>query len=101
MEDVSEPSGAAPRPRPKPHHRPAWIVLVVLGAIFCLFMSWWQLSRFRSAGGTAQNLGYTFMWPVLAVFLVYAYLRYVRLEAEDAARRRTPAASPTDRKSVV
>ena len=75
-----------------PHvkHRPAWIAFVVLGAIFCLGMGVWQLARYREVSGTVQNLGYTFMWPFLAGFLVYAYLKYVRMEAEEGARE-TPA----------
>ena len=65
-------------------HRPSWIAFVVLGAIFCLGMGAWQLARYQEASGTVQNLGYTFMWPFLAGFLVYAYLKYVRLEADEA-----------------
>ncbi|PAY22376.1 hypothetical protein CEY15_14155 [Dietzia natronolimnaea] len=68
----------------KVRHRPSWIAFVVLGAIFCLGMGLWQLDRYQEATGTVQNLGYTFMWPFLAGFLVYAYLRYVRLEADEA-----------------
>lgn len=58
---------------------------MVLGAIFCLGMGLWQLSRYQSVSGNVQNLGYTFMWPFLAGFLVYAYLKYIRLEAENDA----------------
>ncbi|MET3859360.1 DNA-binding transcriptional regulator of glucitol operon [Dietzia sp. 2505] len=68
----------------KVRHRPSWIVFVVLGSIFCLGMGFWQLARYQEATGTVQNLGYTFMWPFLAGFLVYAYLKYVRLEADEA-----------------
>ncbi|GLB62623.1 hypothetical protein NCCP2495_05010 [Dietzia sp. NCCP-2495] len=65
-------------------HRPGWIAFVVLGAIFCLAMGYWQLTRFQAASGTVQNLGYTFMWPFMAGFLIYAYVKYVRLEAEES-----------------
>lgn len=70
----------------KVKHRPAWIAFVVLGAIFCMGMGLWQLARYQEATGTAQNLGYTFMWPFLAGFLVYAYLKYVRMEADEGDR---------------
>lgn len=56
---------------------------MVVGAIFCLGMGFWQLSAYQAASGTVQNLGYTFMWPFLAGFLVYAYLKYIRLEADE------------------
>jgi hypothetical protein len=72
-------------------HRPAWIAFVVLGSIVCLGMGFWQLARYQEASGTVQNLGYTFMWPFLAGFLVYAYLKYVRLEAEEADVRAAAA----------
>ena len=74
------------RPVPRVRHRPSWIVFVVLGSIFCLAMGYWQLTRYQSASGNVQNLGYTFMWPFLGMFLFYAYFRYIRLEAEEAAR---------------
>ena len=78
-------SGSGTPSSAKVQHRPAWIAFVVLGAIFCLGMGIWQLARYKAATGTVQNLGYTFMWPFLAWFLVYAYLKYVRLEAEESA----------------
>ncbi|GAB2651959.1 hypothetical protein GCM10027068_35150 [Prescottella soli] len=31
-------------------------------------------------GGTGQNLGYAFQWPLFAAFVVYAYRRFVQLE---------------------
>ncbi len=77
-------------------HRPSWIAFVVLGAIFCLGMGVWQLSRYQEASGTVQNLGYTFMWPFLAGFLVYAYLKYVRLEADEADRVADASGSAAD-----
>lgn len=64
-------------------HRPAWIAFVVLGAIVCVGMGLWQLARYQEASGTVQNLGYTFMWPFLGGFLIYAYLKYVRMEAAE------------------
>ncbi|AWH91672.1 hypothetical protein [Dietzia lutea] len=64
-------------------HRPAWIAFVILGAIVCVGMGLWQLARYQEASGTVQNLGYTFMWPFLGGFLIYAYLKYVRMEAAE------------------
>lgn len=67
---------------------------MVLGAIVCLAMGIWQLARYQEASGTVQNLGYTFMWPFLAGFLIYAYLKYVRLEADEADRIADAAEGP-------
>ena len=63
-------------------HRPALLVLVALAAVVCLGMAWWQWDRFESSGGTGQNLGYALQWPAFAVAFVWAYRRFVVLEAD-------------------
>ncbi|WP_068030812.1 transcriptional regulator [Nocardia mexicana] len=65
-----------------PHRRPALIILVVVAALACLALGWWQWGRFESATGTAQNLGYALQWPLFAGFVVFAYFRFVRLERD-------------------
>ncbi|MFC9897373.1 transcriptional regulator [Nocardia sp. NPDC127579] len=64
--------------------RPALIVLVVVSALACLALGWWQWERFESASGTGQNLGYALQWPLFAGFAVFAYFRFVRLERESS-----------------
>jgi DNA-binding transcriptional regulator of glucitol operon len=66
----------------KYRHRPALIVLVVVAALACLGLAWWQWSRFESSSGTGQNLGYALQWPAFAAFVVYAYRRFVVLESD-------------------
>ncbi|MEO6880707.1 MAG: hypothetical protein ABI181_07125 [Mycobacteriaceae bacterium] len=64
------------------------IALVVVAFATCLALGWWQWERYSSTGGTFQNLGYAFQWPLFAVFFVYAYRRFVVLEAHhDLAER--------------
>jgi DNA-binding transcriptional regulator of glucitol operon len=70
-------------PTPRTRHRPALIVLVVVAAVACLALGYWQWVTFESAGGTGQNLGYAFQWPLFAGFVVYAYRKFVQLEDED------------------
>ena len=60
--------------------RPALIALVCLGAAGCLALAWWQWTRYESASGTFQNLGYALQWPMFAGFCVYAYRKFVRYE---------------------
>lgn len=60
--------------------RPALIALVILGAGGCLALAWWQWTRFESASGSFQNLGYALQWPLFAGFCVYAYYKFVRYE---------------------
>ncbi|MGA9869573.1 MAG: transcriptional regulator [Rhodococcus sp. (in: high G+C Gram-positive bacteria)] len=62
------------------HHRPALIALVVVSAVACMALGWWQWERFESVGGNGQNLGYAFQWPLFAAFVVYAYRKFVQLE---------------------
>lgn len=60
--------------------RPALIALVIVGAAGCLALAWWQWTRFESASGSFQNLGYAMQWPLFAGFVVYAYYKFVRYE---------------------
>lgn len=73
-------------------------MLVVVAAVGCLALGWWQWTRFESVGGTGQNLGYAFQWPLFAAFVVYAYRRFVQLEDGDGDTRAadTPTSEPTE-----
>lgn len=57
------------------------ILLVIAAACGCLALGWWQWTRYESASGTFQNLGYALQWPFFAGFCVYAYRKFVLLEA--------------------
>lgn len=70
---------------PQKQRRPALIALVVVAAAGCLALGWWQWTRFEAVGGTGQNLGYALQWPLFAAFVVYAYRRFVQLEADGPA----------------
>jgi DNA-binding transcriptional regulator of glucitol operon len=54
--------------------------LVIVAALGCLALGWWQWTRFESNSGTFQNLGYALQWPFFAGFCVYAYRKFVRFE---------------------
>ena len=69
-------------PEGKRRHRPALIVLVVVAAVACLGLAWWQWSRFESSSGSGQNLGYALQWPAFGVMFIYAYRRFVVLESD-------------------
>lgn len=70
------------------YRRPAAILVVIVAAAGCLALGWWQWGRYQSLHGTAQNLGYALQWPLFAGFVVFAYVRFVRLER---AREPEPA----------
>lgn len=73
-------------------------MLVIVAAAGCLALAWWQWTRFESASGTFQNLGYALQWPAFAGFCVYGYFKFVRLEEVPPEPTRRDAASeiPTD-----
>ena len=52
------------------------LIAVIGGAL----LAWWQWTRFESASGTFQNLGYALQWPLFAGFCVYGYYKFVRYE---------------------
>src|SRR6476619_7306246 len=83
--------------------RPALIALVVVAAAGCLALAWWQWTRFESASGSFQNLGYALQWPLFAGFCLYAYYQLARYEdappeprKHDTLPERPRAATPSD-----
>ena len=66
-------------------------MLVILAAVGCLALGWWQWTRFQSASGTFQNLGYALQWPAFAGFCVYAYRKFVRYEEAPPESQKDPA----------
>jgi DNA-binding transcriptional regulator of glucitol operon len=71
--------------------RPALIALVIVAAAGCLALAWWQWTRFESASGDFQNLGYALQWPFFAGFCVYAYYKFVRYEEAPQEPKRSNA----------
>ncbi|NUT49256.1 MAG: hypothetical protein HOV94_18405 [Saccharothrix sp.] len=57
--------------------------------IVCCGLAYWQWERFSEAGGTFQNLGYVFQWPLFGLFPLFMVWRIRRLEA----RRKAEAAA--------
>jgi DNA-binding transcriptional regulator of glucitol operon len=85
--------------------RPGWVVghlLVVLAALVCLRLAWWQWGRWHNdADGTVQNLGYAVLWPIFGASFVYMWIRFLKLEvakddAEDAEVAEFAAQIETD-----
>jgi DNA-binding transcriptional regulator of glucitol operon len=66
---------------------------VIVAALTCLALAWWQWERFQSMSGTGQNLGYALQWPLFAAFVVYAYRKFVRYEEEPPDTKKAGAAS--------
>ncbi len=64
--------------------RPGWIaghLLVLVAALVCLRLSWWQWERTHDPDGTIQNLGYAVLWPIFGASFIYMWIRFLNLEA--------------------
>lgn len=59
---------------------PGWLlkhaIVLVLVAGF-LILGWWQFGRARQ--GNALSLGYTFEWPLFAAFVIFMWVREMRI----------------------
>lgn len=91
---------ASPPPDRPAHSRPALIALVVVAALACMALGWWQWERFESASGTGQNLGYALQWPLFAGFVVFAYFRFVRLERADEEDAEAAPSAPAAAREI-
>ncbi|MDQ7907821.1 hypothetical protein RB614_25185 [Phytohabitans sp. ZYX-F-186] len=72
---------------------PGWIARHVLAVGLVggfLALGWWQISR--AAGGNTLSWAYAFEWPVFAAFVVFIWVREVRLTVRDKTLRDSPAA---------
>ncbi|MBW4720005.1 hypothetical protein [Saccharothrix obliqua] len=56
----------------------------VVALVVCCGLAYWQWERFSEAGGTFQNLGYVFQWPLFGLFPAFMVWRMRRLAAQRA-----------------
>jgi DNA-binding transcriptional regulator of glucitol operon len=74
-----------------------WIghLLVMTCSLVFLRLGYWQWDRAQSATGDWQNLGYALQWPLFAVVLVAAWIRFLWLERRrDAEPHPAPMLTP-------
>ncbi|WP_031469839.1 hypothetical protein [Sciscionella sediminilitoris] len=86
--------------------RRVWIALGCLAALALgIALAYWQWTRFESASGTLQNLGYVLQWPLFGffpLFMVWRIWRYARRErAKEAVIDPGSAADPALSGQVV
>jgi DNA-binding transcriptional regulator of glucitol operon len=63
------------------------LIAVVGGAL----LAWWQWTRYESASGTLQNLGYVLQWPLFGVFPGFMFWRIHRSAQRERALDREQA----------
>jgi DNA-binding transcriptional regulator of glucitol operon len=59
-------------------------LVCVVALVGCCGLAWWQWTRFESASGTFQNLGYVLQWPLFGLFPAFMVWRIRRLDAQRA-----------------
>jgi DNA-binding transcriptional regulator of glucitol operon len=57
------------------------LIAVVGGAL----LAWWQWTRYQSASGTLQNLGYVLQWPLFGVFPAFMFWRINKAAQRERA----------------
>lgn len=70
---------------------PRWLALHLLAVVLaaaCLALGYWQLTR--AEGGNALSWGYTFEWPVFAVFVLMFWGKLVRDARRGVSDRDAP-----------
>jgi DNA-binding transcriptional regulator of glucitol operon len=68
-------------------------LLVVICCLVFVRLGRWQWDRAQSPTGSWQNFGYALQWPLFAVVLVAAWVRFLWLECHHVAEP-DPAANP-------
>lgn len=53
----------------------AIVVVSLIAVIGGGLLAWWQWTRYESASGTLQNLGYVLQWPLFGVFPAFMFWR--------------------------
>ncbi|HEX5114954.1 MAG TPA: transcriptional regulator [Pseudonocardiaceae bacterium] len=91
----------------------ATVGVSVLAVVGGALLAWWQWTRYESASGTLQNLGYVLQWPLFGVFPAFMFWRIHRsaqrereldreLDRQQAipTQRGTPEPEPAEPTSV-
>lgn len=65
------------------------LLVAVCCAVF-LRLGRWQWDRARSPSGDWQNLGYALQWPLFAVVLAVAWIRFLWLERHRISGKGSP-----------
>ncbi|WP_121012519.1 hypothetical protein [Saccharothrix australiensis] len=76
-------------------------VVCLLSLVVCCGLAYWQWERFSEAGGTWQNLGYVFQWPLFGLFPAFMVWRMRRLAARRDAGDAAPGPAPAAPERVI
>jgi DNA-binding transcriptional regulator of glucitol operon len=63
----------------------AIVAVSLIAVVGGLLLAWWQWTRYQSATGTLQNLGYVLQWPLFGVFPAFMFWRIQRTARRERA----------------
>lgn len=63
----------------------AIVTVSVIAVIGGALLAYWQWTRYQSASGTLQNLGYVLQWPLFGVFPGFMFWRIHRTAQRERA----------------
>jgi DNA-binding transcriptional regulator of glucitol operon len=69
-------------------------LVCLVSLIACCGLAYWQWTRFESASGTFQNLGYVLQWPLFGLFPAFMVWRIRKLDRERKAKPVESAPEP-------
>jgi hypothetical protein len=75
---------------------PGWLLkhaIVLVLVVAFLVLGWWQLGRAKQ--GNALSLGYTFEWPFFAAFVIFMWVREMRITLRGGSTGDRSTASRT------
>jgi integral membrane protein len=81
---------------------PGWLGLHALaGALFSAFLwfGWWQFHR--AVEGNGRSWGYTFEWPIFAVFVVVMWIKMMYDELHPEKKETAEKAKKADEAGIV
>jgi DNA-binding transcriptional regulator of glucitol operon len=73
----------------------AIVAVSLIAVVGGLLLAWWQWTRYQSASGTLQNLGYVLQWPLFGVFPAFMFWRIHRTAQRERAHDAVPAQPET------
>jgi DNA-binding transcriptional regulator of glucitol operon len=70
------------------------VLVSIVALIGGVALAYWQWTRYESASGTLQNLGYVLQWPLFGVFPGFMFWRIYRSAQREKAADAAIAAGP-------
>jgi len=93
MEETRKVPASAPEERLRGSEAIRLHATLAVGLMLCAAAFWFELKR--ALGGNALSWAYVFEWPLLAVFAVYMWSRFLHPGRENAPRKREKALDPS------